>query len=149
LGDVCGLLRNLNPGASASNPMLDAMKNNAFLRVWTPISTVIAVGLHILLLTASIKALSLQSWARKALLAYGIIAIVLATAGVLILVAVLLPLLSGMLNSSDRAQRMGANIAIGAGIAGIILGYLYPVFLVIYMRKPHVVQAFEGGPAAA
>ena len=140
LGGVCGLLSQLS--GSAADPFSQAMQQSAILKMWTVAGSVVGMLLAIVLLVGAIGALVLRPWARRAMVFYAAAEILLQAVGLVIFLTVTLPLLRPLMESTDSAARFGgAGIAIAAPL-GTILWMIYPIFVLIFMRKPPVKLAF-------
>lgn len=89
------------------------------------------------LLAAGIGLLYQKRWARQTSYYYGWFAII--WGGFASLVTVI-----GMMSSMPEASGPAAAGIIGGvvgGVCGGLMGLIYPIFLVVYMRKPNIVTA--------
>ena len=136
-------------GASQSdNPVVKVMLANPAYVTWMRISIPLGLLVSALLLAAGVGLLLLKPWARWFSLAYGIYAIVMSIVATLITYYLFFgPLM-------EQAQRMRgpeAAAAVGGAIGGMIggiLGLIYPVLLLYFMTRPHVIAAFRSWDAA-
>ena len=123
----------------------------------------VAVGtaVSVLLLAASIACLSLKPWARKGMLTYAGIAIVLTIVGGVITFVWMLPRIQEMQRQMMAQQTAGGagapppqmmNIMQTASTAGAAIGaagaLIYPACLLYFFTRPNVKSAF-GDPAFA
>lgn len=91
----------------------------------------------VVLLVSGIGLLKLKSWARQAAYIYGWVAIVWGILGLFVNLILFMPNLSGV---SQEAMPAVIGGIIG-GMCGGVLGLIYPAILVIFLRKPHVIEA--------
>lgn len=147
LGGLCGLLPYVTsmPG---KNPIVDMIKDRPVLYAWTVVSTVIHWGLAIVLLSSSIGALLLRPWARRGMVLYAVCSLILTVLGLIMFLALMVPMMSQLMSNSDPALRMGAIGGMVGEAVGILIGPIYPIFILVFMRRPHVLAAFgQAGPA--
>jgi hypothetical protein len=123
------------------NPVIDATRNDPAWFGYTIVSLTIGWIMGLVLLVSSIGALMLKEWARKGMLAYAWIAIVM--------VPITLVVNFVWLNAKLTAATAGnPGAAIGQKIGGTIgpfVGLILPIFILIFMNKPHVKAAFASG----
>jgi len=91
----------------------------------------------IVLLASGIGLLNLKKWARQATCIYGWTAIVW---GILSSIANGIMFSSRLSGTSPEEMPVVIGGIVG-GMCGGLLGLIYPVILIIFMRKPHVIQA--------
>ena len=99
---------------------------------WLIISAILNVAVAILLLSSSIASLQLATWARKAMLAYAVASLVMSFVGVIA---------SFVFADPNQPPAMTAAIAIGS----FVLGLVYPICVLYFFTRPHVIAAFESG----
>jgi hypothetical protein len=142
-------------GTSTNNPVIQLIQNNPAYASWMKLSLVLGVPVSVILLAAGIGLLKLKPWARTVSIAYGIYAIVMVLAG---MVVNYIFLLQPMLQQAHQQQGPQAAAAMGGAIGGTCgscFGLIYPVLLLIFMMRPNVVAAFcppastDGQPPAA
>jgi hypothetical protein len=125
-------------------PAVAAMQSHPVLRVWTIASLPLGLMAAIVLFAAGIGLLLLKPWARVASIGYGIYAIIMAIAGIVLNVTITVPL---MMQTSVAGP--GGEIAAVAGMVGAVFGGLisliYPTLLIIFMTRQNVVDAFRAG----
>ena len=107
------------------------------MKLYTLVSYGIGMIMAVVLLTSGIGLLKLKNWARQTAFVYGWIAIGWSILGVII---------TGLLLSSNLrdVSQEALPAAIGGmvgGMCGGLIGLIYPVLLIIFMRKPHVIEA--------
>ncbi len=129
-----------------------AIYNNQLIRNWTLMSGGLALLTGLVLVIAGIGLLQMRSWARALSIGYGGFAIILGVITTMFNVAVLMPAtmtqMQGIAGNSEAA-RMGGLVGGAIGVLGGILGLVYPVLLLIFMTRPHIIAAFEGQNIAA
>ena len=126
LGQLCGII--MLTGFRSNPAFRDGL--GALPMPWVFTSSVLAIGLILVLLIASIQALKLAPWARKGLIAYAGSTVFLGVINLIITVVY-------TSSSANAAQQMVGTVfgfIIGMGWAGCIL---------YFMSRPHVVAAFE------
>ena len=145
------------PGSVApAAAMQRAMYSGPLLR-WTIGLTLANLAMAGWLLWASIAAWRLRDVGRRGLLAYAVVAIVCALAGGAINGLIVMPAgYAAMADAMAAAPTGGrpaspalpreffviAGVVVG-GIGGLI-GTVYPICLLVFLRRPHVVAAFAG-----
>jgi len=100
---------------------------------WLAVSALIGVAMCVLLLASSIAALKLIAWGRKGMLAYAMVGIVMNVVNAVVNLIYM---------DSSKAAFM-----VGVALGGLVIGMIYPVCVLVFMKKPHVVAAFESGGA--
>lgn len=133
-------------GAGQQNPVLKVMEDDPFLSTWMKVSMPLALAGGVALLAAGIGLLLLKEWARKLSIGYAVYAIVMALVGVAINLIFVMPRLTQQLGGAKGPEAVGAQIGMVAGIAGGIVGLIYPALLLYFMTRPHVRAAFRGVP---
>ena len=94
----------------------------------------------ILLLAAGIGLLYQKRWARQWSYGYGWFAIVWAIIGIIISVALMASGIQGSGGLEETAAKVGGVVG---GMCGGIIGLIYPIILVVFMRRPNVVEACQ------
>ena len=135
-------------GAAAQNPQIQLIQNNKPLMAWSILALVVQFLLSILLLTASIGSLRLSNWARKGMIAWAIASSVMAVLSTAVQCVFIVPQLMAKMNSGNPADYGAAIGGIIGAVAGIVFAFILPAFILIFFRKPHVVDAFEKSSAA-
>lgn len=130
------------------NPQVDAIKENTLILALTIGVSVIGLLMAVVLLASSIGSLKLKPWARKGMIAYSIITIILTIVNTVVQVAVVMP---EMMNSpqmaqlSDQERQMATVIGGGVGLfCGISIGTIFPIFVLIFFNRRNVKEAFAG-----
>jgi hypothetical protein len=160
LGIFCkpvGVVGLFIPQPAGANPMLDLQKQ---MMAWNVANAVVGTLVSVLLLASSIGSLYLKPWARKGMLAYAALAVVLTLVGGVVSVVWVLPKVQEaqrqmMAQQAGRgaappAQMM--NVMQVAGTAGAVIGIglalIFPIAIGYYYTRPAVKAAFEGTGAA-
>ncbi|MCE5186754.1 MAG: DUF4339 domain-containing protein [Planctomycetaceae bacterium] len=93
--------------------------------------------LSCVLLAGGIGLLNRRNWARQITYCYGwfTIAWVVFSVTASIIIANLTPAATG------SEARFAAMAGVVGGVCGGIIGSIYPIFAVVYMRKPHIIAA--------
>ena len=107
----------------------------AWYKGWLVVCSGANVGGAIWLLAIGIGLLGLRRWARSGTVAYAWFIIVLK---ILDLMAGVVAVASGGL--SMPSQAMPAYIG---GLFGGLIGLIYPILLLVFMTKPHVIEACD------
>lgn len=127
------------------NPVIDAYRSDPLMMAVLIGSAIGTMGGGILLLAGSIGALRLHRWARKVLIVYAWIAIVVEVTGDVMGVAYIIPKVGQAVASlPNSAQIMGQMYG---AIFGGFIALTLPVLMLVFMNKPNVKAAFEGGGA--
>ncbi|MHC4292144.1 MAG: DUF4339 domain-containing protein [Planctomycetota bacterium] len=134
LGLLCspfGIISILMPQPNSPFQLTSAMK------MFSLVGCAVGFVFAIVLLASGIGLLYLKRWAREAALVYGWAAIIW---GILALVMNGIMFSSSLSGASQEAMPAVVGGIIGAMCGGLI-GLIYPVILIVFMRKPHVIQA--------
>ena len=108
-------------------------------RVRLMLSSVVGLACAVLLIVTGIGLLKLKSWARVWTLGYGLFAI---GWGILGMIVNIIFMSSGGYGYSSQ-QMPGMVGGVIGGFCGGIVGLIYPILLVVFMRKENVIQAFN------
>ena len=114
-----------------------AFQLSAGMRLYTLVSVILSMIMAVVLIACGIGLLKLRSWARQTAYVYGWIAFVWGILGIIISAVLLSTSFSGMSENAMPAMIGG----IVGGMCGGLIGLVYPLLLIIYMRKPHVIEA--------
>ena len=145
LGVTVQFLQMIVPGVfqfGGPNPVNDLMHNDRLIAFWSAHGGHGAI-LAIMELAGGIGALSLKPWARKALIAYAIGAIVTGLVGTIFNFTVMLPRLSQIPQNRPEV-RMTIQLMPIMTIGGFLLGLILPVCVLIFMTRAKVKAAFAG-----
>jgi hypothetical protein len=96
-------------------------------------SAPVGFGCSVLLIVVGIGLLYLRAWARVWCLGYGWFAIVWGIVGMVVHV--------GFVTSGDYGYSHDAIAAMVGGVIGVLAGLVYPILLVVFMRRPNVKDA--------
>ena len=129
--------------ASAKNPVFKIMSESAGYMTWMKISIPIGLIVSGTLIGAGIGLLRLRPWARKVSIGYAIYAIIFLLISQPINFSFLFrPMMeqAHQLQGPDAAGLMAGAIAV---TCGGILGFVYPILLLVFMTRPNLVAAFH------
>ena len=107
------------------------------MRMYSLVSYAVGFVMAIVLLSSGIGLLNLKRWARETTCVYGWIALIWGILGTVITAVMFTSHLGG---ASQEEMPMVIGGIIG-GMCGGVFGLIYPVLLIIFMRKPSIVQA--------
>ena len=157
LGVLCGgfgLATNLfmaanggrNPFAPDGGPASGAPAVDGRVAVYNVVSAAVSLVLSIVLLAGGIGAMKLSRWARKTLMAYAVITIVVTVVNTVLAIAWVGPAQMAAVKQSQPGNpvlSMSGPILIGAAIFGLVFGCALPVCILIFWSRPNVKAAFE------
>jgi len=112
----------------ANNPILKQTHDTVWTRITMPLDGIAAV----VLLAAGVGLLLLQNWARIASIGYGSYAILVTVAGTIVT----------LMGDTSGIMKIGSLI-------GCVVSLVYPVLLIIFMKRSNVVAAFKPAPPVA
>jgi hypothetical protein len=129
-----------NPGVELQKQMMG----------WSVASGVLGIGLSLLLLVCSIGLLSLKPWARKGILGYAVLAVVMNVANLVVSLMWMGPMMEEIQRQQGPNAPAGmTNIMQTAGTGFAVVFFLitmiYPLVVWYYMTRPEIVGLFEGG----
>jgi hypothetical protein len=118
----------------------------------TYLMTQIALGLvlSVMLVVAGIGLFGMRPWARRLSLAYAVGSIVLQLAALAYTLTFVMPALNtfyeqiGKEYPSFAPVLMFSRVGMWFGAGGALIGLVYPVLVLVLMRRPGVVAAFAG-----
>lgn len=111
------------------------------MMAYTIVGYIVGFFCAILLLAAGIGLLYQKRWARQWSYAYGWFAIVWGIIGIIITMVMMT---SGMGAAGGGPEETAAKVGgVVGGMCGGIIGLIYPVFLVIFMKRQNVVEACQ------
>jgi hypothetical protein len=127
----------------AGNPVMDRMKADQALFIWTMASTSVGWFLSIVLLVCGIGALALKEWSRQGLIGWSILTLVVDLAVMIFNWVWVMPRMNKILAGQPNP---GGNIGMIAGIAvGVVFSVALPIVLIYFMTRPAVKAAFARG----
>jgi hypothetical protein len=129
------------------NPVNDLMHNDPVMATWSGVMAGAGAIFALMELAGGVGALSLKPWARKALLAYAIGAIVAGLVGTIFNLTVMVPKLS-QLPQNRPEVKMTIQLMPIMTVGGFLLGLILPVCVLIVMTRSKVKAAFAGQVAA-
>jgi hypothetical protein len=133
--------------AAANNPVVQIIQSSPAYAAWLKISVALGLVTVAALLAAGIGLLNLKPWGRTLSIIYGIFAIIMTLVNEVINYFLLV---QPMLQKAQSEQGPEAAAAIGGAIGGLFggcIGMIYPILLLIYMTRPHVIAAFNQSPS--
>jgi hypothetical protein len=143
-GTIASIVLFLAP-PDPNNPMIKIMYENPAYAIWFKVEIPLGILSGAALLAAGIGLLCLKSWARTLSMAYAIYAILF---GILGMVANFIFLYRPMAEKLQGPAAAGATGAMIGGSIGGCLSLIYPILLLIFMRRPTVTAAFHPPPPA-
>jgi hypothetical protein len=90
------------------------------------------------LLAISIGLLNLKRWARSGAVVYAVYTIVMGVLGITIMIVLFVPHLG---TGHDPIMQAGMIGGLIGGVVGGLIGMIFPILLLIFMRKPKIVAA--------
>lgn len=109
----------------------------AGMKIFTAVGAVLGLIFATLLIASGIGLLHQQRWARRIAYFYGWIAVIWGIIGLVINAVSMGSALSGVPESQAPAV-MGGMVG---SMCGGVIGLIYPIVLIIFMRKSQIVQA--------
>jgi hypothetical protein len=150
-GTAFSVILFLPSAAAANNPVVQIIQSSPAYAAWMKLSVGLGVIVAAALLAAGIGLLNLKPWARTLSIIYAIYAIVMVIIGDVINYIFLIQPMLQKAHSEQGPEAAGAVGGAIGGLAGGCFGLIYPILLLIFMTRPHVVAAFnqtpsQGGP---
>jgi len=102
------------------------------------LSLPIGTAISIFLIVLGIGLLKLKAWARKWSVIYAIFALFY---GPLMTLVTIILMFRGKPTTPEGT--IGLIVGAGAAAFGSLLGLIYPIFMIVYLRKPNIVAAFK------
>jgi hypothetical protein len=142
LASLSLLCRTINLVVYAAMPDVREMPT----ATWEIIISIVSVAFAIVLLIAAIGVIRRAPWARTLILGW-------AAAYILLLIVELAVAIMYSVPATIEAQKNQPNATIQPGFEGfaycgatgaILLFLIYPIFVLVFMRKANVIAAFEG-----
>ena len=135
------------------NPVVDAFKNDSFLRLWLIAGTGAGWLISLLLLFGAVGSLKLKDWGRTAMLGYAALAVLMTVVSQVVSVVAITPAMEQAMRQAGApapAGPMNMPPAVGAAI-GLLLGLWFPLLILWYYTRSVVKEAFARGlpPASA
>ncbi len=107
------------------------------MKIYTGFGVVLGLVCASVLLASGIGLLKQKNWARQTAYIYGWFAIIWGVIAIIINIFIFSPSLTGV--SEEVAPAIIGGIV--GSMCGGIIGLIYPIVLIIYLKKPHIVQA--------
>ena len=135
----------------APNPMMDGIRKDPLLLTVTLGSLIVGFVMSVWLLVASIGMLSLKTWARKAMVRYGIVYLVTSILSIILSLSVTNPRMrqvteqSMQSNAQLNTPQMKTIMRYSSygGVCFAVVFLLWPILIIYFMSKPHVKSAFH------
>ena len=139
----------VKPELNVKNPALDLMRQNPGYAMYTNISMVVGAVFTLVLGLAGIGLLMLRPWGRRLSIIYAIFAIISVIVNSVInyyfLLAPIIDKLAALQPGQEKVAAMGMIVGT---VAGVCIGPIYPVILLIFMYRPNVKAAFGAQDSA-
>jgi len=113
--------------------MPEAAELGVSMKVWTAISYSINFACSVWLLVLGIGLLNCKRWGRTGSIAYAWFNLLFAAVGMVVNI--------GYLVVSDLLPAPGEMVGLVGAIAGVALAFVYPILLIVFMKRPAVVEA--------
>jgi hypothetical protein len=127
------------------NPILEPLRQDSFYMTSVVLGLIIGIPLLVLLIVASARSLVLKPWARKGMIVYAWLAILQCIVGSVFNFTYLIPkMLSAVPAGAPPEVRAGAIGGAVGGACGSILGLVFPICVLYFFSRQHVVNAFKG-----
>jgi len=120
-------------GLIAILAMPNAINTAATVKAWMLLSGVVGLACTIFLIVVGIGLLYLKAWARTGSLVYGWFAIIWGIIGTVVNF--------GLIPSGGYGLSHDALPGTIHGIIGGLVGLIYPILLIVFMRRPNVKEA--------
>ena len=128
-------------GAFKSNPAYQVMEKFPEVQLYTKVMLVPTLLFGILAIVAGIHLMKAREWARKASIAYALWSLLGIAGGIWMNHKIVPAMMEAMSKSPGLNENaaMIAKSAVGVGVyAGMIMGSIYPIALLILMTRPRV-----------
>jgi hypothetical protein len=129
------------------DPLILAERRSLVSMLWIWGNVIAMMVLSIWLLVLSIGALRLPSPARQRLRLYAKLELTRIAVAALFMLLVSLPMVRDLPDLSPQERREEVLVLVLGGLLGLLLSVIYPVCLLVFMRRPHVVAAFARNEA--
>ena len=127
------------------DPMTEALQKDAVYVAISLISSGIGLILGMLCVASCIGSFSLRPWARKGMCIYAWGAMAQAVLGGLYTMFYVYPKMAAALPAAaPPGYRAGVVGGMIGGGCGMVLGLIYPICVLYFYSRPHVVDAFNG-----
>lgn len=131
------------PSPEGLPPELAEALAHPVMKGWTIFSTAVTGLLGLALVVAGIGLFYLQEWARKVSLAYALVAILTNFVGLaLSFLFFFRPMMEQLPNGPPEAIGV-AVMGLCGGLCGSALSLIYPLFILYFLTRPDIVDAFR------
>ena len=119
-------------------------------RVWKAVQWIASWTFHSVLLWASIGAIRLRPWARPGLVRWAWVYLVWIAIEAAIIAIWVLPSAAYDGSAAAPATMQPSELMAGylALVISVVGSVIYPIFVIVFMGKPHVIAAFAAAAAA-
>ena len=128
------------------NPVTDLMYDNSVIRTVTLVQASVGIALSVFGLCASIAVLRWRAWGRTGMNVYAIVSIVQGLAGVAFLVLYEYPKIYAAVPPAQRPYVIGG---LAGGGVGLLVGFAFPICVLIFLNRPKAKAAFARAAAEA
>lgn len=123
-------------GLIMTSAMPGLVDTNIAMKAWMLISSAVGFACAILLLATGIGLLYLKAWARTGSLVYGWFTIFWIIVGIAVNFA--------MITSGQFGPAQSMLPSLIGGMCGGLIGLIYPILLIVFIRRPNVRSACRG-----
>jgi len=128
------------------NPMVRAMANNATITAWMKVSLILSGMLTISILISGAGLLCMKRWARILAMAYAVVAIFVAVIGGFMNLTLVFPAVFQEVAAGNPMPPAFAHVfAAIVSVIVFLVSIIYPVLLLIFMKRRNVIAAFQAG----
>lgn len=126
-----------------------------YYRAYQMTQIVLWLILSLLLVAAGIGLLIRRPWGRKLSLAYGVLSLVVQLAGLVYVVAFVIPAMGDFYRQLEKEFPQMAFVfaasRVGQWMTPVVMpaGWIYPIVVLVLLTRPKVVAAFAGQPPVA
>ncbi len=135
------------------NPALETLKTDPVYITVTVISTILNIAITSLLLVASIGSLRLRTGARRTMIIYAWLEIGKLILSTILSVTYIMPKMNAVMAAAIPPGSPGASpgmihtmmtISMIGGVCFAVVFLAYPICLLYFFSRPHVIDAFNG-----
>src|SRR5687767_11022515 len=134
-----------------SDPVVDAMRGDSFVRGWMLASVATGWVISLLLVLSAVGSLRLRDWGRTGMLAYAALALLMTIVSQVVGIVAVGPALEPAVRQALAGKpapwwQLGT---VPTAVIMTILGTWFPLLILYYFNRRSVKQAFDEGPAPA
>jgi hypothetical protein len=128
------------------NPVIEAMKNDSFIRGWMVIGVATEWLISLLLVLSSVGSLRLRDWGRQGMLAYAPLKLLITIVGQVIGILAINPTLAPAMKQAAAQQPSAFQMSPTTSIVLVILWSVWlPLWILWTYTRPAVKAAFQQG----